>query len=111
MKSFAKVENPDFGFLARSEHPRAVFSIDRDAPSVIDHGAEPGESLSSLTVGGHPAVLVSHAAVGGLPPGIEAKELLVENGEQSFSMILSAERTELPALWDALFASASFATP
>ena len=78
---------------------------------MIDHGAEPGESLSSLTVGGHPAVLVSHAAVGGLPPGIEAKELLVENGEQSFSMILSAERTELPALWDALFASVSFATP
>lgn len=108
--SFARVDNPDFGFLARSENPRAIFSIDLDEPSVVDHSAEPGEFVADVTVGGHPAVLVTNAVVEGLPPGIEARELLVANGNRSFSAILSAESAELPALWDAFFTSAAFAT-
>ena len=107
-ESFAQDDNPDFGFLARSETPRAVFSIDPDDPSVIGHRARPGESLSAVTVGGHRGVVVTGAAVEGLPPGIEARELLVENGRRSFSLILSAESTALPALWDGFFASLAF---
>ena len=107
-ESFTQDANPDFGFLARSETPRAVFSVDPDDPSVIDHGARPGESLTSVTVGGHGAVVVTRAAVEGLPPGIEARELLVDNGDRSFSVVLSAEVAELPQLWDAFFASLAF---
>ena len=87
-----------------------MFSVDPDDPSVIDHSARPSESLASVTVGGHRAVVVTRAAVEGLPPGIEARELLVENGDQSFSVILSAEIAELPQLWNAFFASLAFGT-
>ena len=75
---------------------------------MIDHGARPGESLTSVTVGGHGAVVVTRAAVEGLPPGIEARELLVDNGDRSFSVVLSAEVAELPQLWAAFFASLAF---
>ncbi len=109
-ESFTQDDNPDFGFLARSATPRAVFSVDPDDPSVIDRSARPGESLARITVGGHGAVLVTRAGVEGLPLGIEARELLVENGDRSFSVILSAEVAALPRLWDAFFASLVFGT-
>ena len=103
--TFTQVHDPEFGFLARSQNPRAVFSIDPESPDVIKHVAEAGENVSNLRIGGLDAVLIQHAAVDGLPPGIEAKELLVANGGRSFSVILSTERAALSGFWDAFVGS------
>jgi hypothetical protein len=105
--SFAKVDDPEFGFLARSQNPPAVFSIDPDSPDVAHHEREAGELVSTIDIGGTPAVLVKHAVVGRLPAGIEAYELLVARGDRSFSVILSAASAELAHLWTPFVASLS----
>lgn len=46
------------------------------------------------------AVVVAYVVLEGLPAGISANELLVSNGDQSFSVIMSAETADLSELWD-----------
>ena len=106
--AFAKIDDPSFVFLARSQDPRAVFSIDSDSPAVVDHAARAGERLSDLKIDGVKTVVVNHAAVDGLPPGIEANELLVANGARSFSVIMSSAVADLPRLWTSFMGSVSF---
>lgn len=97
--SFDVVEEPDLVFLARSYSPPAVFSIDTDTPAVADHEPEGGESVAPAGIEGVEAVIVTDAELEGLQPGLEARELLVGNGERSFSVIMSAHESEVASLW------------
>ena len=51
------------------------------------------------------AQVVTNAALDGLPPGIAANELRVDNGSQSFSVIMSASPSDLGDMWDPFVAS------
>lgn len=104
-ESFDPVDDPSLTFVARSADPLAVFSIDRDTPGVVDHEPEGEERMSATTIDGVDAVVIDDARLDGLPPGIVAKELLVANGDRSFSVILSSTENELSQLWDAFIAS------
>jgi hypothetical protein len=99
------VQDPSFVFLARSTAPPAVFSIDGDSPAVTTHSPRQGETLTSIDLGGLGNVVVSNAAVAGLPAGIASNELLVSNGGHSFSVILSAADADLPAMWQTFIGS------
>jgi len=99
--SFVHYDEPDFAFLARSTDPKSVFSIERDSADVIDHRAERGETLVPMAIDGHRAVLVQHARIDGLLPGVVGNELLVANGTRSFSVIMSAYAPSFPPLWAA----------
>lgn len=103
--SFREFEDPDLLFLARSDDPPAIFSIDSDTPDIVKHKPEAGESVSPVEIGRGDALVVSHASLTGLPPGVLANELLVANGSRSFTVILSAEAESLAALWDIFIAS------
>ena len=103
--SFVVVSDPRLAFLARSSNPPAILSIDHDSGDVTNHEAEAGETLSSEQIDGLDTVVVTNAAVNGLPPGIVANELLVSNGSRSFSLILSAGSSDLAAIWPGLLAS------
>jgi hypothetical protein len=97
---FRQVEDPSYQFLAKSLSPRSVFSIDPDSGAVTKHDARPGESLTKLDIGGPTAVVVTNAALKGIPAGVSANELLVSNGDRSFSVIMSAPTADIAALWD-----------
>ena len=103
--SFQVVEEPDIVFLARSAFPRGLLTIEPDEPSVIGHEAEGGETLTSVTIDGVDAVVVHNAVLEDLPEGLEARQLLVANGQRSFSLIMSAVEPELPRLWRRLIAT------
>jgi hypothetical protein len=103
--TFQVVQNPSFAFLAHNLSPQAVFSIDGDGPAVTEYSARPGESLSTADLGGLHNVVVTHAAISGLPAGIDANELLVSNATRSFSLIMSATAANLPAMWKAFITS------
>ena len=105
--SFAAADDPDLAFLARSRAPLAIFSIAPEAPDVVDHEPESGEVVSDFDLPGTHAVLIKRAVVGRLPTGIEAYELLVAHGERSFSVILSAQPSDLARLWSPFAASLS----
>lgn len=110
-ESFVAVDNADFVFLARSMSPQSVFSIDSDVPTVVtDNPAEPGESLSEIDVGTADAVVVTDAVIEGLPPGVSSNELVVSNGEKSFTVIMSASTADLSEMWDVFIGSVT-ATP
>lgn len=102
---FEVIEHEDFTFLARSDEPRGVFSIEPDEPDVIEHEPEGEESVATTEIDGVDAVIVSDAVLEGLPPDIAARELLVANGDRSFSLIMSAEENELPPLWEEFITS------
>lgn len=59
----------------------------------------PGETISELDLGTDAALVVTNAALDGLPSGLSVNELLVSNGERSFSLIMSAPTSILPELW------------
>ena len=100
--SFEVVDDPSSTFFARSDIPPALFSIERDDPSVVNHEPEGPESVRRADIDGVEAVVVENAVLEGLPAGLAARELLVANGDRSFSAILSAPEAELPQLWDRL---------
>lgn len=104
-RHFGAVDDAEVVFIARSSEPRAIFSIDRAAPQDIAHKPEAGESVSRTQLGDVEAKVVSKAAVEGLPPGIAANELLVDNGPQSFSVIMSATPSDLANMWEPFIAS------
>ena len=92
-------------FLARSVDPPAILSITADEGDVVEHEAENGETTTRTSIGGHDALLVTNAVLAELPAGIAANELLVANGSQSFSLILSASEPRLRMLWNDLVAT------
>lgn len=104
-RNYVAVDNSDFAFLARSYGPLSIFSIDREDPGIIDHDPEAGESLSEMRLGDADAKVVTNAVVDGLPPGIAANELLVDNGSRSFSVIMSARPSDLSGMWQTFIAS------
>lgn len=103
--SFGVVDDTEHLFLARSAYPPGVLSIEADRPDVIKQQAEGGESLRRVNIGSLDAVIVSDAVLEGLPPGVEARELLVAKGDRSFSLIMSAVEGELQPLWVQFFGS------
>jgi hypothetical protein len=103
--SFAVAQDKDFDFLARSIQPRAVFSIARDSPGVVRAKPRANESLASIRLGAVEGVVITNAAIEGLPPGISAKELLVANGDRSFTVILSAGDRDAAAMWEVFISS------
>ncbi len=109
-ESFGALDDADYAFLARSMSPRSVFTISEESPEVTDHVLEPGESVSELDFGTVRAVVVADAVIEGIPAGISANELLVSNGDQSFSVIMSAETADLSELWD-VFINSVAVTP
>ncbi|MEN9643847.1 MAG: hypothetical protein RL238_516 [Actinomycetota bacterium] len=98
--TFVAVDDPDYSFLAQSDVPRSFFSIAGEAEDVTGHEARPGETLSDAGLPDVDGVVVTDAALEGLPAGISANELLVSSGAQSFSVIMSAATGDLPELWD-----------
>lgn len=106
-ESFSREDDPELAFLARSNQPRSIFSIGAEVEDAPAHEAEPGERLSELDLGTGGATLIDNAAVDGLPPGIEAKMLLVDNGPSSFSVIMSASADDLDDLWEPFLDSLS----
>jgi hypothetical protein len=103
--TFHVVKDDSFAFLARSSDPPAVFSIDHDTSDVTAYSARAGESLSTVQLDGLPNVVVTHAAISGLPVGVVANELLVTNASRSFSVIMSARAADLPAMWQTFVGS------
>jgi hypothetical protein len=103
--NFERADDNDFVFLARSLDPRAIFSVDRGSPSDSASASRPGETTTPTSLGEVDAVVVTDAAVEGLPAGIAANELVVSNGERSFSVIMSAAPTDLAELWEPFVAS------
>ena len=103
--SFQVFEDPGFVYLARSVSPPAVFSIAKETPSVTNHEPEAQEAVAPADIEGVEAVIVTDAEVEGLPAGVTARELLVANGDRSFSLIMSAAETDLAELWDRFIAS------
>lgn len=104
-ESFASSIDPNYSFFARSRLPPSLFTINGDTPAVIEHQQRPGELLSDFDLGGLAAVEVSDAALEGLPPELRVNELLVANGNQSFSVIMSAPSGELDELWEVFIES------
>lgn len=102
--NYVAVDDEELVFLARSSEPPSIFSIDHDDPGTT-HEPEAGESVSEMRLGDVNAQVVEDAVVDGLPPGIAANELLVDNGAQSFSVIMSARPSDLAAMWDPFIAS------
>ncbi len=98
--SFREIDNPNYEFYAESEAPRSLITILEEDPSVVPHQAAPGEFVSEIDLGDFDAVVVANADIGELPDGISANELLVSNGDRSFSAIMSASSVELPEFWD-----------
>jgi hypothetical protein len=107
--SFQSTDKPDYAFFARSNSPRALLTIDNDSPSVTDHQARPGETLSKLDIKGVKAVVVTNAALNDLPSGISANELLVSNGDRSFSVIMSGDSDAVPKFWETFVTSITIA--
>lgn len=97
--------HPDFLFLARRPFPRAIFSIEPDSPRVIEHEPRPGETVEPTNIDGVDAVIITGAFLERLPSGVAANELLVANGDRSFTAILSAPEPELAALWEVFISS------
>jgi len=58
-----------------------------------------------MQLGDVDAQVVTNAVLDGLPPGIAANELLVGNGSQSFSVIMSASPSDLGDMWGPFVAS------
>lgn len=108
--SFARVDDPEFAYFARSTQPRALFSIAPAEPSVIDFEPRSGETFTPMVIDGVDVVVVSEAAIEGLPPGVVAAELRVSNGDSSFSAIMSAPEDELDPLWETFLDSVRLGT-
>lgn len=97
---------PGFEFLAKSLQHHSVLSIATDEPDVVSaFEPEGGESVAPADIPGVDAVVVTDAVLEGLQPGLEARELLVANGDQSFTLIFSAREPDLPELWEGVMDS------
>jgi hypothetical protein len=103
-QNFVAADDDELVFLAQSSEPPSIFSIDPEEPG-LTHDPESGESVSEMQLGDVDAQVVTNAVLDGLPPGIAANELLVDNGSQSFSVIMSASPSVLGDMWDPFVAS------
>jgi hypothetical protein len=99
-ESFRVEKDPDLVFVASSAELPAIVSVAPEGPEIDQHEAEGGESLTTISIDGAKALVVTDAVVEGLPPGIVANELMVSNGERSFSIIFSSPAPELAKAWE-----------
>jgi hypothetical protein len=104
-ESFVVADDPGLDFLARSLQPRAIMSIAGESSDTVEHEPEVGETVIPTTIAGVEAVVVENAAIDSLPVGVVANELLVANGDDSFSLIMSSDPGDLPTLWNDLLGS------
>lgn len=104
--TFQPASNKELLFLAKSLSPRAIFSIDTgSAEDARSYEKRPGETVTPTTIGNVDALIVSNAALEGLPAGIAGNELVIDNGERSVSVIMSAEQADLDVMWDQFIGS------
>jgi hypothetical protein len=106
--SFEVADDPELALLARTLSPRAILSISSESRSIVNYRPDSGETVDQGTLEGRDTVTVLDANVDGLPPGIVANELLVDNGAESFSLILSSDPESLARLWPPLVESIRF---
>ncbi|MEQ1702726.1 MAG: hypothetical protein ABMA25_21670 [Ilumatobacteraceae bacterium] len=110
--SYEQEADGDYAFSALSVSPRSFFTIYAEPPDIADHPPRPGEELQSIDLGpGITAVVVLDAAIEGLPAGVSANELLVSNGDRSFSVIMSSISANLDEFWSVFIASVQVAAP
>ena len=86
-----------------------VEPFDGEAPAYDTYPTREGETLSTQMVGEVEVLVVENAALSGLPPGVSANELIVNNGEASFSLILSSDQDALGEAWSTVMDSATIA--
>lgn len=108
-ESFEVADEPTLLLLARSDSPPAVLSIAAEAESVLDHEPEGDEIVTVESIDGVDVTVIRNAVLPGLPEGIAANELLVANGDRSFSLVFSTVEAELEPLWDEIFGSLEIA--
>jgi hypothetical protein len=106
--SFQVADNPDYAFLARRLTPRAILTIHSETSSVVNHEPQSGETVSQGVLEDRSAVIVLRAKVDGLPAGIVANKLLVDNGSDSFTLTLSSDPASVDQLWQRLIHSIRF---
>jgi hypothetical protein len=104
-ESFVVADDPELDFLARSSRPLAIVSIAAESSDIVQKESEVGETMTPTTIADVEAMVVENAVLDGLPVGVVANELLVANGDDSFSLIMSSNEEDLPALWNDLLAS------
>lgn len=98
-ESYEAVDDATYLFFAQSMSPPSLITILGAGDDIADHEARPGETLSDLDLDVDRAVVVTDAALEGLPSGLSANELLVANGSRSFSVIMSGPSSVMPDLW------------
>ncbi len=98
-ESFEAVDDATYLFFAQSMTPPSLITILGAGDDIAGHDARPGETLSDLDLGVDEAVVITDAALDGLPAGLSGNELLVANGTQSFSVIMSGPASVMPDLW------------
>lgn len=100
--AFSAQRTAPVGFLT-------VEPFDGEAPAYDTYPAREGETLSIQMVGEVEVLVVENAALSGLPPGVSANELIVNNGGASFSLILSSDEAALGEAWSTVMDSATIA--
>lgn len=89
-------------FSAQRANPQGFLTIDPmqgGAPPYDTYPAREGETLEILTLGEVEVLVIKGAALSGLPTGVSANELVVDNGDASFSVVLSSEADALDDAW------------
>jgi hypothetical protein len=101
--------DPDYAFLARRAYPQALITIMGERPGSLDDIEAAGdEVVRKITIDGVEAVEITNAILGGgNQPGVSAAELAVDNGDQSFSVIMSAPTPYIDELWAVFMESLS----
>lgn len=106
-EEFEETSDPDYAFAARLRQPTAFFTIYAEPADITDFAPRPGETRTELDLGADRAIAIENAAVSGLPAGVSSHELLVSNGDRSFSVILSAPTSIIDELWRVFIGSIS----
>jgi len=91
--------DPDLAFLARSIDPPSIFTIDGPSGDLGPPPDRDGETSKPITLGCAEGYTITNAAIADLPAGITANELVINDGDRSFSVIMSARSDDLAAAW------------
>lgn len=93
-----------YAFSAARSDPRAFLSIEEyeSVPPLEGYEPREGETVAALVLDGANALQITDSAMDGLPPGVSANTLIVDNGEDSFSLILSGAEVALSEAWETL---------
>jgi hypothetical protein len=104
-ESFRPFDDPDYDFAAVSGSDHGFLSIISAEPDIVGQPVpRAGETHRALPIPGVVATQIEDAAIQGLPDELAANELVVANGDRSFSLILTADVDAIDGIW-AVFVS------